>query len=408
MVILHTSHGDITLELDAANAPATVANFLQYVRDGHYDNTIFHRVIDGFMIQGGGMEPGMKQKPVRAPIANEAGNGLKNKRYTVAMARTSDPHSATAQFFVNVADNDFLDHKGPSPQGWGYCVFGKVVAGQDVVDKIKGVATGEQRLPPERPDGGRRDHARRGSRIKPALFISDLHLSPARPALVAAFDAFCTGPARAAAAVYVLGDLFDAWIGDDQLREPLAARRRHRAARRRRRRRAGRRDDRQPRFPARPALRRAAGATLLPERIVVDVAGTPTLLLHGDELCTDDVAYQRFRAIARNPHWQRRFLALPYALRRSIAAWLRGKSRAATAAKPEDIMDVEPRAVDAAFREAGVTRMIHGHTHRPAHHTVVVDGRDCERWVLADWYDRGSYLECDDAGGRTRAVPASA
>ncbi len=142
MVILHTSHGDIMLELDAENAPATVANFLQYVRDGHYDNTIFHRVIDGFMIQGGGMEPGMKQKPTRAPVANEAGNGLKNKRYTVAMARTSDPHSATAQFFINVADNDFLDYKGPSPQGWGYCVFGKVTGGQDIVDRIKGVPTG--------------------------------------------------------------------------------------------------------------------------------------------------------------------------------------------------------------------------------------------------------------------------
>ena len=141
MIVLHTNHGDITLELDAENAPATVANFVQYVREGHYDNTIFHRVIDGFMIQCGGMEPGMKQKPVRAPVANEAGNGLKNKRYTVAMARTSDPHSATAQFFVNVADNAFLDHKGPSPQGWGYCVFGKVVAGEDVVDRIKGVAT---------------------------------------------------------------------------------------------------------------------------------------------------------------------------------------------------------------------------------------------------------------------------
>ena len=141
MIVLHTNHGDITLELDADNAPATVANFVQYVREGHYDNTIFHRVIDGFMIQCGGMEPGMKQKPVRAPVANEAGNGLKNKRYTVAMARTSDPHSATAQFFVNVADNAFLDHKGPSPQGWGYCVFGKVVAGEDVVDRIKGVAT---------------------------------------------------------------------------------------------------------------------------------------------------------------------------------------------------------------------------------------------------------------------------
>ncbi len=141
MIVLHTNHGDITLELDAENAPATVANFLQYVRDGHYDNTIFHRVIDGFMIQCGGMEPGMKQKSVRSPVANEAGNGLKNKRYTVAMARTSDPHSATAQFFINLADNAFLDHKGPSPQGWGYCVFGKVVAGEDVVDRIKGVAT---------------------------------------------------------------------------------------------------------------------------------------------------------------------------------------------------------------------------------------------------------------------------
>jgi len=142
MVVLKTNHGDIKLELDASSAPATVANFLQYVRDGHYDNTIFHRVIDGFMIQGGGMEPGMKQKPVRAPVANEATNGLKNKKYTVAMARTSEPHSATAQFFINVADNDFLDHKGPSPQGWGYCVFGKVTGGRDIVDKIKGVKTG--------------------------------------------------------------------------------------------------------------------------------------------------------------------------------------------------------------------------------------------------------------------------
>jgi peptidyl-prolyl cis-trans isomerase B (cyclophilin B) len=141
MVILHTSHGDITLELDAASAPKSVANFLQYVRDGHYDNTVFHRVIDGFMIQGGGMEPGMKQKPTRGGIANEAANGLRNRRYTVAMARTSDPHSATAQFFINVADNDFLDHTAPTAQGWGYCVFGKVVAGQDVVDRIKGVAT---------------------------------------------------------------------------------------------------------------------------------------------------------------------------------------------------------------------------------------------------------------------------
>jgi len=141
-VILHTNHGDITVALDAENSPATVANFLQYVRDGHYDNTIFHRVIDGFMIQGGGFEPGMRQKPTRAPVANEAGNGVKNKKYTLAMARTSDPHSASAQFFINVADNDFLDYKSPSPNGWGYCVFGKVTGGTDVVDRIKDVPTG--------------------------------------------------------------------------------------------------------------------------------------------------------------------------------------------------------------------------------------------------------------------------
>jgi len=141
MVILHTTMGDIKLELDAENAPATVENFLQYVRDGHYDNTVFHRVINGFMVQGGGFAPGMKQKPTRGPVANEAGSGLKNTNYTVAMARTSDPHSATAQFFINVADNAFLDYKGPSPQGWGYCVFGRVVEGQDVVDRIKAVPT---------------------------------------------------------------------------------------------------------------------------------------------------------------------------------------------------------------------------------------------------------------------------
>ena len=141
-VRLDTSEGGIVLELDDENAPESVKNFVQYVRDGHYDNTIFHRVIDGFMVQGGGMSPGMKQKPTRAPIANEAANGLKNRKYSVAMARTSDPHSATAQFFINVADNEFLDYKGPSPQGWGYAVFGKVVEGADVVDRIKAVKTG--------------------------------------------------------------------------------------------------------------------------------------------------------------------------------------------------------------------------------------------------------------------------
>ena len=144
MVELHTNKGVIRLQLDAEKAPKSTENFLAYVRSGHFDNTIFHRVIDGFMIQGGGFEPGMRQKPTQAPIANEANNGLKNKRYTIAMARTNDPHSATAQFFINVADNAFLDHSSPSPQGWGYAVFGHVVEGQDVVDAIKGVKTGSK------------------------------------------------------------------------------------------------------------------------------------------------------------------------------------------------------------------------------------------------------------------------
>lgn len=144
MIKLHTNHGVISIELDAAKAPDTVANFTQYVKDGHYSNTIFHRVIDGFMIQGGGFEPGMKQKPTREPVQNEANNGLKNDLYTIAMARTSAPHSASAQFFINVGDNDFLNHSAPTAQGWGYCVFGKVVDGSDVVDKIRKVKTGSK------------------------------------------------------------------------------------------------------------------------------------------------------------------------------------------------------------------------------------------------------------------------
>ena len=144
-VELHvTNYGVITLELDKEKAPQSVTNFLSYVDKGHYNNTIFHRVIPGFMVQGGGMEPGMNQKTCDAPIQNEANNGLKNNNYTVAMARTGDPHSATAQFFINIADNGFLNHTAPNAQGWGYAVFGKVVAGADVVDKIKAVKTGRK------------------------------------------------------------------------------------------------------------------------------------------------------------------------------------------------------------------------------------------------------------------------
>ena len=140
-VRLETTHGAIILSLDAEKAPQTVENFVQYVRDGFYDGTLFHRVIDGFMVQGGGFAAGMQQKSARAPIANEADNGLRNQRGTIAMARTPDPHSATAQFFINVADNAFLDFKAKTDAGWGYCVFGRVTEGMDVVDRIKGVAT---------------------------------------------------------------------------------------------------------------------------------------------------------------------------------------------------------------------------------------------------------------------------
>jgi peptidyl-prolyl cis-trans isomerase B (cyclophilin B) len=143
-VKLETSAGEILIELDAEKAPLSAQNFIDYVKAGHYDNTVFHRVIPGFMVQGGGFEPGMKQKATQAPIANEANNGVKNTHYTLAMARTNAPHSATAQFFINVKDNSFLNFSSESPQGWGYAVFGKVVAGMDVVDRIEGVKTGRK------------------------------------------------------------------------------------------------------------------------------------------------------------------------------------------------------------------------------------------------------------------------
>jgi len=152
-VRLTTNHGAIELTLDTARAPATAENFAQYVRDGHYDGTLFHRVIDGFMVQGGGLEPGMRQKPTRDPIANEADNGLVNETGSVAMARTGDPHSASAQFFINTQDNDFLNHKGKTPDGWGYCVFGRVSDGMDVVTRIEESSTatrgGHQNVPVE-------------------------------------------------------------------------------------------------------------------------------------------------------------------------------------------------------------------------------------------------------------------
>lgn len=144
LVRLETTDGDIVIRLDSRKAPNTVANFIHYVKSGHYDGTIFHRVIKNFMIQGGGMNTDMKEKSTLAPIHNEANNGLHNKKYTIAMARTDNPHSASAQFFINTKDNDFLDYKSQTKEGWGYAVFGKVIQGQDVVDKIEGVETGNR------------------------------------------------------------------------------------------------------------------------------------------------------------------------------------------------------------------------------------------------------------------------
>ena len=234
----------------------------------------------------------------------------------------------------------------------------------------------------------------------PTLFISDLHLSPDRPEPIAAFQALLRGPARGAAALYAIGDLFDAWLGDDQLREPLPAAVATTFAdlaasgtpiylQR------GNRD-----FLLGDRFAQASGATLLPDAVVHDVQGTPTLIMHGDQLCTDDVDYQRFRAYWQDPDHRRRLLALPYFVRRGIAAFFRAASRRATAGKAEVIMDVNADAVGAALREHGVARMIHGHTHRPARHELVVDGRRCERYVLADWYTTGSYLRVDADGCR--------
>jgi len=238
--------------------------------------------------------------------------------------------------------------------------------------------------------------------MPPTLFISDLHLSPDRPALVEALHALVRGPARGAAALYALGDLFDVWLGDDQLRQPLAAG----VA-------AGfaalatsgtpvylQRGNRDFLLGERFAL--ASKATLLPDEVVHDLHGTPTLIMHGDQLCTDDVGYQRFRAFWQDPARRRRVLRLPYVVRRGGAVFLRAMSDRATKDKPQAIMDVNAEAVASALRAHRVTRLIHGHTHRPARHEIRVDGRTCERYVLADWYKTASYLRVDEAGVAAR------
>ncbi|HVP86608.1 MAG TPA: UDP-2,3-diacylglucosamine diphosphatase [Casimicrobiaceae bacterium] len=232
----------------------------------------------------------------------------------------------------------------------------------------------------------------------PTLFISDMHLARERSALVDALHALMRGPAAGAAALYALGDLFEVWVGDDQLKDRIAS---GVAAAFAALSQAGtkvylQRGNRD--FLLGERFARASGATLLADEVVHDLYGTPTLIMHGDQLCTDDVGYQRLRALWQDPARRRRAVATPYFARRGAARLMRAASRFATAGKSEAIMDVNADAVVAALRRHRVTRLIHGHTHRPARHELVVDGRKCERYVLADWYQRASYLRVDQRG----------
>jgi len=232
------------------------------------------------------------------------------------------------------------------------------------------------------------------------FFISDLHLCPSRPEINAQFFRFLAGPARAAQALYILGDLFEYWAGDDDADDPFnqaVAQGLHQLAdsgvamhfm-------AGNRD-----FLLGDRYARRAGLHLLNDPALIDLEGTPTLLMHGDTLCTDDVSYQRFREQVRTPAWQQDFLALPLAARKAQIEDLRRKSEIEKSAKTMEIMDVNQHAVVATLSAHACTRLIHGHTHRPGQHLLEVDGRRCERWVLADWYTSGSYIACDANGCR--------
>ncbi|MGQ9862001.1 MAG: UDP-2,3-diacylglucosamine diphosphatase [Thiobacillaceae bacterium] len=249
------------------------------------------------------------------------------------------------------------------------------------------------------PEGAGSSPAQAGRRPQ-SLFISDLHLTAERPAANERFFCFLEEIARDAEALYILGDFFEAWVGDDALSDPLHAQ--VAAALQQLVARGvrlffmhGNRD-----FLLGGAFTQATGARLLQEPHVLNLYGRPTLLLHGDALCTDDLDYQRFRRLVRDPAWQAGFLARPLAERVALARQLRAQSERVKGDKRPEIMDVNPEAVLAAFRRHGVLRMIHGHTHRPAHHRLLVDGQACERWVLPDWYDTGGYLVCSDAGCR--------
>lgn len=256
----------------------------------------------------------------------------------------------------------------------------------------------------EVPGLSARARAKDGLDARPTLFLSDLHLSPDRPQALAAFHAFARGPAKSAAAVYILGDLFDWWVGDDQMREPFVGRVVDSLR--------GIPDAGVPLFVGRGnrdfmlsrEFERATGASLLPDFQRLDLHGVPTLLCHGDELCTDDHDYQKYRAHMRNPATQARLLRLPYVVRRAIAWWLRRKSRNEKSLKADAIMDVNVGAVEDALRLHDAQRLIHGHTHRPAVHRHLVDGTPRERYVLADWHADGSYLRVDSSGIQVRDI----
>ncbi|HEX6829325.1 MAG TPA: UDP-2,3-diacylglucosamine diphosphatase [Burkholderiales bacterium] len=241
--------------------------------------------------------------------------------------------------------------------------------------------------------------------MKPVLFISDLHLCAERPEVNRVFFRFLEQDAPGAGTLYILGDLFEYWAGDDDLAEPL-----HREVAEGLRRFAasgvpvrlipGNRD-----FLLGRRFEREAGVALIGDEAVIDLFGTPTLILHGDQLCTDDLQYQAFRARVRKPWLQKLFLALPRGLRKRLVGNIRSRSQEAAASKPPEIMDVNPRAVEEALRQRGCPRLIHGHTHRPARHLLTVDGRECERWVLPAWHEGGGYLRCDAQGVRAVSLP---
>ena len=238
-------------------------------------------------------------------------------------------------------------------------------------------------------------------------FISDLHLCPSRPLIGRLFLDFLDGPARGAEALYILGDLFEYWAGDDDLGDAFnaglcASLQKLSASGVPIYFMAGNRD-----FLAGETFARAAGLKLLPDPALIELAGTTTLLMHGDTLCTDDGAYQAFRSEVRSPEWRQAFLALPLTQRKAQIEALRRESEAQKRIKPMEVMDVNPAAVLQALTFHRCTRLIHGHTHRPAHHRLEIDGRSCERWVLPDWYETGGYLACDAAGCRLLEWPAA-